>query len=109
MSIVTEIREYIKCPQFGDLDYGKWGALRFDQRYKIKRLCDYTESLEYIVERKDKMSKEDYAQLHYLLAKLKYTLAELSLNRVNEKLFNKQIDEIDDICKICIIDGKEKD
>lgn len=55
------------------------------------------------------MSKEDYAQLHYLLAKLKYLLAKMCIENKKGNLYNKQIDEIDDICKILIIDGKEKD
>lgn len=50
-SIIDEIREYIKCPQFdGGEDYGEWGALRFSQRLKIKQLCDYAKALENIVE-----------------------------------------------------------
>ena len=55
------------------------------------------------------MDKEEYAELHYLLAKLKYCLAEMQINSNHKNLFDKQIDEINDICKICIIDGKEKD
>lgn len=44
--IIDRIRAYIACPQFGDNTYGKWGALRFDQRKEIKELCDYTKELE---------------------------------------------------------------
>ena len=44
--IIKRIRSYIACPQFGDNTYGKWGALRFDQRKEIKELCDYTKGLE---------------------------------------------------------------
>lgn len=29
----------MKCPQLGSLDYGKWGALRLEQRIKINDLC----------------------------------------------------------------------
>lgn len=43
---IKEIREYIACPQFGDDHYGKWGALRLDQRRKIKALLDYITNLE---------------------------------------------------------------
>ena len=43
---IKEIREYIKCPQFGDDYYGKWGALRLDQRKKIKDLLDYITNLQ---------------------------------------------------------------
>ena len=43
---IKEIREYISCPQFGDDHYGKWGALRLDQRKKIKDLLDYITNLQ---------------------------------------------------------------
>lgn len=49
-TIIEEIREYIACPQFGDDDYGKWGALPLFQRLKIKELCDYANVLEGIVD-----------------------------------------------------------
>lgn len=37
---IEEIRDCVRCPQFGDERYGAWGALRLDQREKIKMLCD---------------------------------------------------------------------
>lgn len=38
---IEEIRDFVKCPQFGDgPNYGAWGALRLDQREKIKDLCE---------------------------------------------------------------------
>lgn len=40
MNYREEIREYISCPQLGDNHYGKWGALRVEQRLLIKRLLD---------------------------------------------------------------------
>ena len=43
---IKEIRDYIACPQFGDNYYGKWGALRLDQRIKIKQLLDYITNLQ---------------------------------------------------------------
>lgn len=43
---IKEIRDYIACPQFGDDYYGEWGALRLDQRRKIKSLLDYITNLE---------------------------------------------------------------
>ena len=30
-----EIREFIACPQFGDIKYGKWGSLKLEQRQAI--------------------------------------------------------------------------
>ena len=43
---IKEIREYIACPQLGDDHYGEWGALRLDQRIKIKQLLDYITNLQ---------------------------------------------------------------
>ena len=38
---IEEIRDCVRCPQFGDGEhYGAWGALRLDQRDKIRRLCE---------------------------------------------------------------------
>lgn len=43
--ILEEMKEYIKCPQFGDDYYGKYGALRMETRKEIKKLVDYCEAL----------------------------------------------------------------
>lgn len=43
---IKKIREYIACPQFGDNHYGKWGALRLEQRQKIKDLLDCITNLQ---------------------------------------------------------------
>lgn len=37
---IEEIRDCVRCPQFGDEHYGAWGILRLDQREKVKMLCD---------------------------------------------------------------------
>lgn len=50
-SIIKEIREYIAGPMFGDIKYGKWGALTVEQRIKIKDLCDYASNLEKTLEK----------------------------------------------------------
>lgn len=49
-SIIKEIREYIAGPMFGDIKYGKWGAIPVEQRIKIKELCDYASDLETMVD-----------------------------------------------------------
>ena len=49
-SIIKEIRAYIAGPMFGDIKYGKWGALPVEQRIKIKELCDYASDLEVMVD-----------------------------------------------------------
>ena len=97
--IIERIREYIACPQFGDINYGKWGSLRLDQRVEIKELCDYAKSLEeanvdcvdaviyyinYIKEKDENMEdykvrflkeykelKEKYEKLHKIIVKAK--------------------------------------
>lgn len=43
---MIEIREYIACPQFGDKNYGKWGALRLEQREAFLQLIETVEFLE---------------------------------------------------------------
>lgn len=40
---INELREKVRCPQFGYEDYGQWGALRLEQRLAIRRLCDEVE------------------------------------------------------------------
>lgn len=40
---INDLREKVKCPQFGDDGYGDWGALRLEQRLAIRRLCDEVE------------------------------------------------------------------
>lgn len=35
---LEDIERFIECPQFGNSNYGKWGALKLDQRLAIKRL-----------------------------------------------------------------------
>ncbi len=61
-----------------------------------------------IIQKENNMSREEYAELHYLLAKLKHMLAELSLNVASVRTKNLElIDKIDDICRICIIDDEK--
>ena len=43
---LKEMKEWIKCPHFGDDHYGKYGALRMETRKEIKRLVDYCSALE---------------------------------------------------------------
>lgn len=52
------------------------------------------------------MSKEEYAELHYLLAKLKYTCAEMK-NSVSMLEINDLIEKINDVQRILIIDKKD--
>lgn len=53
------------------------------------------------------MNKEDYIQLHTILANLKYELEIEILNVANEKYIaelRKQIDAIDEVMKIFIVE-----
>jgi hypothetical protein len=54
------------------------------------------------------MNKNEYADLHYLLAKLKYelsiTMLECDVNSKYAKQLKRQIEEIDDIMKIFIVE-----
>lgn len=52
------------------------------------------------------MDKEEYAELHYLLAKLKYTCAEM-LNNFNMLELNDMIEKINDVQRMLFIDKKE--
>ena len=52
------------------------------------------------------MDKEEYAELHYLLAKLKYTCAEM-INNFNMLELNDMIEKINDVQNMLFIDGKD--
>ena len=52
------------------------------------------------------MDKEEYAELHYLLAKLKYTCAEMVSN-FNMLEIDDMIENINNIQRILIVDGKD--
>ena len=56
MKLTEQIRKYIECPQFGNNHYGKWGALPYDQRLLIKKLCDQCDIYE---DAADKFAKEN--------------------------------------------------
>ncbi len=40
---LVKIREFIACPQFGDKNYGKWGALSIEQREAYLQLIEAVE------------------------------------------------------------------
>ena len=56
------------------------------------------------------MDKEEYAELHYLLAKLKYSFAEEVINVPNlQREYERLDDSIRKIMNAMIIINKEKD
>ena len=52
------------------------------------------------------MDKEEYAELHYLLAKLKYTCAEM-IDSLNMLELDDMIEKINDVQRMLFIDKKE--
>ena len=84
---IKEIREYISCPQLGDNHYGKWGALRLDQRKKIKDLLDYITNLQ----EENEIVHKDFEELsqRYFFTKSRIEEAiediEFCLNSINQE------------------------
>ena len=58
MNYREEIREYISCPKIGDNNYGKWGALRVEQRLLIKRLLDDLDNVDKTIKNLQQRIKE---------------------------------------------------
>ncbi len=57
--LTDKIREYIRCPQLdGGTEYGKWGALRKDQRLLINKLCNQCDYFENMLDLELKRKKE---------------------------------------------------
>ena len=59
------------------------------------------------------MTKEEYAELWYLLGKLRYSLAEFVLNNkdigIRFENFNKEIEAIKNIPDFVILENEKKD
>ena len=51
MNYRERMRKAIECPQFGNIDYGEWGALNINQRKDIKRLLDEMDRADAIIKR----------------------------------------------------------
>lgn len=52
------------------------------------------------------MDKEEYAELHYLLAKLKYTCAEM-VNNFNMLELDDMIEKINDVQRMLFVNKKD--
>lgn len=73
MNYRERLREDIKCPQFGDITYGRLGSLKYEDRKSIKRLLDE-------MDRADEVIKKQYFELD------KYKIV---LHKIKEKLQNE--------------------
>lgn len=58
-----EIRENIRCPQFGDTYYGKWGGLPIQVREALMQLISINQCVDEVL--KDKLFMIDKA-IHFL-------------------------------------------
>lgn len=56
MNYREKLRENIKCPQFGDITYGRLGSLKYEDRKSIKRLLDE-------MDRADEVIKKQYFEI----------------------------------------------
>lgn len=87
MNYREKIRKAIECPQFGNLEYGEWGALRLDQRKLIKRLLDELDRADNYV-----------LKLYNENDRLKDTLAKIkdlnTMQYLNDKNFRYSLNEI---------------
>lgn len=80
-----EIRENISCPQFGDNKYGKWGALRLEQRKCIYDLLNEIESADVVI--KTLYKRIDKA-IEYLKSKECYKKWEIDGDEVQKTIIN---------------------
>jgi hypothetical protein len=54
------LREYLKDPQSGSAEYGKWGALNMEQRQFLRIFADKMDVYEHEIERlRAKLTKMD--------------------------------------------------
>lgn len=51
MNYREKMREDIKCPQFGNITYGRLGTLRYEDRKSIKRLLDEMDRADEIIKK----------------------------------------------------------
>lgn len=86
MNYRERMRKAVECPQFGNIDYGEWGALRLDQRRDIKRLLDE-------MDRADEYIKTLYFKNENLQSKIDKAIEYIDLkSNVNGYDKNKLLD-----------------
>lgn len=88
MNYRKEIRKYISCPQLGDNHYGKWGALRLEQRLLIKRLLDELDRADNYIKKvylENQELKEKYNKLrNFIIDYGNWNGDELIIDKINE-------------------------
>ena len=88
MNYREKIREYISCPQLGDNHYGKWGALRVEQRLLIKRLLDELDRADNYIKKvylENQELKEKYNKLRNFIIDYGDRIGdELIVDKINE-------------------------
>lgn len=85
MNYREKLRKAVECPQFGNINYGEYGALRLDQRKNIKRLLDE-------MDRADEVVKHQFFEIERLNNNWneleKYTKKEIKKWKEEEKTEN---------------------
>ena len=106
MNYRERLRKAIECPQFGNISYGEYGALRLEQRKDIKRLLDEMdradeviknqffkiERLNKVLEKGNRVSLAKYNRLKCEKEQLELTL---SVNKDYRARIDKAIEMID--------------
>ena len=93
MNYRERLREDIKCPQFGDITYGRLGSLKYEDTKSIKRLLDE-------MDRADEIIKKQYFEIDKykeILNKIKEELNNLynaDQSERNYKVFIEKVDKL---------------
>ena len=64
-----EIRDFISCPQFGDIKYGKWGSQKLEIRETLLHLITINEEMDKML--KDRLLRIDKA-IEYINNRIYY-------------------------------------
>lgn len=91
---IKEIRDFISCPQFGNIKYGRWGGLKLDVRETLLRLCDLCESSDSIIKnltKENELLKEELTNLKNDITRVYNTM--ISLETINKQ----ELEEVEEI------------
>ena len=93
---ISEIRDFISCPQFGNIKYGRWGGLKLEVRETILRLCDLCDSSDSVIKslnKENELLKEELQNLKNDITRVYNTM--ISLEQINKhELSQEDIEEI---------------